>query len=371
MICINCVMDETDPAIVFNSTGVCNHCVSYQEACNYSDGELKKFQNSITELRESQERVLVGVSGGVDSTYLAWYTKKKLGLNVVLFHVDNGWNSAVAVQNLRNLIDTLNLEFHTSVLDWNEFKQMQRAILYAGVPDLEAPTDLFINYGMRKFARENDIKIIMSGTNPQTEHVMGYNWSYGQRDPLYLRGLYKKYNNDLPTNLPLKHPIWAVYNNLRHGIEIIRPLKYDNYSAKTAKETIQKEVQWRPYERKHGESFITTFYQDYFLPVRFGIDKRKAHFSSLILNGEISRDDALVMLESKLTGKTIEADISYFCEKLDLTRKEFDELMAKTLSYHNDYYSLKSTSFYKTGIIIKKIFGRNKLYKVVKRFMES
>ena len=194
----------------------------------------------------------------------------------------------------------------------------------------------------------------MSGTNPQTEHVMGYNWSYGQRDPLYLRGLYKIYNKKLPKNLPLRHPLWAVYNNLRHGIQVIRPLKFDNYSAAVAKQTIVEKVNWQPYERKHGESFITTFYQDYFLPTRFGVDKRKAHYSSLILNGEISREQGLKMLKSNLTKKAIEADISYFCEKLDFTRQEFDELMTRKLRYHTDYYSLKSTYFYKTGNFVKK-----------------
>ena len=142
-------MDETDPAIYFNSEGLCNHCLSYKTACSFSNGESEKFQSSIKKLRQSNERVLIGVSGGMDSTYLAWYAKIKLRLNVVLFHVDNGWNSSLAVRNLRNLIDTLKLEFHTMVLDWEEFKLMQRAILQAGVPDLEAPTDLFINYGMR------------------------------------------------------------------------------------------------------------------------------------------------------------------------------------------------------------------------------
>lgn len=364
-------MDQDDAKIEFDDVGVCNHCRTYLSACEFTAEEKANFLETIDKLRNTRERVIVGISGGVDSTFLAWYSDKILGLNIVLVHVDNGWNTATSVKNMNNLIRHLNAPFYNVVLDWREFQKMQLSILEAGVPDLEAPTDLFINYTLRRTARDLGIKTILAGTNPQTEHVMGYNWSYGQRDPIYLRNLYKKYMGFLPKNLPLYRPIWAAYQKFTHGINVLRPLKYIDYSNNGAQSTIKKEVNWQSYDRKHGESFITTFYQDYFLPTRFGYDKRKAHYSSLILNGELSRAQALQDLNKDRTSFDIEADIKFFCEKLQIDEKTFFGYMEMPKRFHENFYTMKNTPVFRLARYIKNNFIDLKILKWAKRFMES
>ena len=364
-------MDQDDPKLELDVNGICRHCRSYKNACLTTAQDKYNFDQSVKALRESSQPVIVGISGGVDSTYLAWYACKILKLRVILVHVDNGWNTATAVKNIKNTVETLNVDFHNVVLDWREFRLMQLAILKTGVPDLEAPTDLFINYTLRKLAKELNVKTILAGTNPQTEHVMGYNWSYGQRDPVYLKYLYKKCHGDLPKKLPLYHPSWAIYQKLTHGIQIIRPLKYTNYRNCDARNTIIEKVKWQSYERKHGESFITTFYQDYFLPTRFGYDKRKAHYSSLILNAEMTREEALVNLQNDTTSFDLDANIKFFCEKIEITDSEFYKYMNMPKRFHEDYFSIKNTISFKIGKYIKDNLTDSDLMKRIKIFMES
>jgi len=364
-------MDHDDPKLELDSKGICRHCRSYYNACLTSAEEKYNFEQAVKTLKEGSQPVIVGISGGVDSTYLAWYASEILKLKVILVHVDNGWNTATAVQNIKNTVNALNVDFHNVVLDWQEFRLMQLAILRAGVPDLEAPTDLFINYTLRKIAKELKVKTILSGTNPQTEHVMGYNWSYGQRDPLYLRHLYKKFNGQLPKKLPLYHPSWAVYQKLTHGIQIIRPLKYANYENCDARKAIIENVRWQSYERKHGESFITTFYQDYFLPTRFGYDKRKAHYSSLILNGEMTRAQALTNLQNDTTSFDTRSNIKFFCEKLEITDTEFKNFMTMPKRFHEDYFSIKNTVLFRLARYAKNNIADFQTLQKVKSFMES
>lgn len=372
--CKQCVMDSTDINLVLDSNGVCNHCHNYFEGIQVSNFERKQFNKHLRDIKQvgGKYNCLVGVSGGLDSTYLLIHIVKDLGLNPLAVHVDNGWNTGLASRNMSNMLKILGVDLHTEVLDWDEFRLMQIAVLKSGTPDLEAPTDLFINYTMRSLAKKFGIRHIVTGTNPQTEGVMGSTWSYGQRDPIYLKGLFKKFVLKESIRLPFKNWYFALIEQLGTKITILRPLKFITYTKKIAVERCVNEVGWVEYPRKHGESFITRFYQSFFLPTRFKYDKRKAHLSALILSGDISRDQALKEIAQDLEPLGIEADIDYLCVKLQISRKQFDDLMNLPKKTHKNYITLKNTLLFRLGKKTKSVIGTdNNLYKFVRQLIQS
>ncbi|MUK38116.1 N-acetyl sugar amidotransferase [Aliivibrio fischeri] len=351
-VCTKCVMDTSDSNITFDLEGVCNHCKKYDQLNVVTKQELEVFEQQLSEIRkrEGKYNCIIGVSGGLDSSYLILHAVRDLGLRPLAVHIDNGWNSGLANINIHKQLSILGVDLYTEVIDWEEFRLMQIAILKSGVPDLEAPTDLFINYALRKVAKKFGIKHVLSGTNPQTEGVMGSDWSYGQRDPIYLKGLYEHFNGVSPVKLPFKNWYKGLYEQLGGGLNIVRPLKYTEYSKTLAVSYCESELGWIEYPRKHGESFITRFYQNYFLPVRFGFDKRRAHYSALILNGDMSREECLHKLENEdVIGKETQAEIHYFCKKLRISNEEFDIYMKQDKKYHNDYLTMKDSLIFKLG----------------------
>jgi N-acetyl sugar amidotransferase len=367
-------MDTSDPKISFDADGVCNHCHKYVQLNVVPQREKDEFANQLARMRAESGRYncLIGVSGGLDSTFLVLHAVRDLGLRPLVVHVDNGWNTGLACRNIQKLCSAMQLELVTVVLDWPEFRDMQRAILAAGTPDLEAPTDLFINYTLRAVARQHGIRFLFSGTNPQTEGVMGTDWSYGQRDPIYLRGLFKRFNGYAPQRLPFMTLAQSFGEQLGARYEIVRPLKFIRYSRPAVAQRCHEEAGWTDYARKHGESFITRFYQNYFLPVRFGFDKRRAHYSALILNGDLQREAALAKLGEALSGPGIAAEIAYFCKKLSLTRPEFDALLSAPLRFHYAYPTIKSTWWFRLGKWAKRFIGTdNAVYKAVVRLITS
>jgi N-acetyl sugar amidotransferase len=373
--CGQCIMDTSDPNIIFDAKGVCNHCHNYLRVNQVSLLERKSFEAQLDVMRAQggEYQCVIGVSGGLDSTFLLLHAVRDLGLKPLAVHVDNGWNNGLANKNIARLCEILSIDLHTVVLDWSEFRLMQLAILEAGVPDLEAPTDLFINYTLRSVAKKFKIKYIMSGTNPQTEAVMGSTWSYGQRDPIYLSSLYTRFAGKAPRKLPFKNWYFSILEQSTGALEIVRPLKFISYSRQEAVKRCKREVEWREYPRKHGESFITRFYQNYFLPVRFGFDKRRAHYSALILNGEITREDAITALSSDpISGPEVSAEIDYFCRKLEITRAKFDFFMNKPLKFHTEYSSIKNLFVYRVGKNFKRLLiSFPGLYRRIERLILS
>ena len=369
-ICVRCVMDRSDSDIEFDDEGVCNHCHDYRKANQLSERELAQFQRQLTDVqaRKDTYNCVIGVSGGLDSTFLLIHAVQDLGLRPLAVHVDNGWNTGLANTNIFNLCNRLGVTLHTLVLDWEEFRKMQISILEAGVPDLEAPTDLFINYALRQVANKFGIKYVLSGTNPQTEAVMGSNWSYGQRDPLYLSALYRRTWGKNPVLLPFRNWYVALAEQVIGSLQIIRPLKYTTYGKTLATERCAAVANWQEYPRKHGESFITRFYQDYFLPERFGFDKLRAHLSCLVLNGDLTRESALRILdgETKTRGAGHEADIQYFCTKLRIPRDTFDRYMTAPRRFHGDYPSIKSHFLFRA---LKTLKRRRLLPKTIAGYM--
>jgi N-acetyl sugar amidotransferase len=373
--CTQCVMDTSDPHIVFDRNGVCNHCHKYTQAIKISEEERAVFKRQLDAVHniKGPYNCIIGVSGGLDSTFLLLHAVHDLRLRPLAVHVDNGWNTGLANQNIARQCATLGVDLHTIVLDWEEFRLMQLAILDAGLPDLEAPTDLFINYSLRAAARKFGIKYVLSGTNPQTESVMGSNWSYGQRDPIYLRGLFARYTGHAAKALPFRNWYLSLIEQSVGSLEIVRPLKFIDYSRKLAVERSVREVGWVEYARKHGESFITRFYQNYFLPVRFGFDKRKAHCSALILNGDMTRDQAIAAIESEPTsGPQVEAEIEYLCKKLQLPLTEFQAYMNAPKLFHQDYRTIKSLWMFRLAKYFKQRIGANSsLLRRVERLITS
>lgn len=373
--CVQCVMDTSDPNISFDQNGVCNHCHKYAQAIKVDPKEKAAFERQLAAMKEiaGPYNCIIGVSGGLDSSFLMLHAVKDLKLRPLAVHVDNGWNTGLANQNIARQCQVLGVDLYTVVLDWDEFRLMQLAILDAGVPDLEAPTDLFINYSLRAAARKFGIRYILSGTNPQTEAVMGSNWSYGQRDPIYLKGLYCRYKGNKPQRLPFKNWYFSLLEIYRSRINIVKPLKFYPYTRTNAVNRCISQIGWVEYKRKHGESFITRFYQNYFLPKRFGYDKRIAHLSALILNGDIDREAAIRLLDSEATsGPETAGEISYLCKKLQISTDEFSELMKSQRKYHQDYTSMKNTLLFKLGKKIKSLIGHdNSLYRKVVNIITS
>lgn len=371
--CVQCVMDTSDLHIVFDGAGVCNHCHQYKQAIRVSPQERQAFERQMEAMRAQtgEYHCIIGVSGGLDSTFLLLHAVRDLGLKPLAVHIDNGWNTGLANQNIAKQCRILGVDLHTMVLDWTEFRQMQRVILEAGVPDLEAPTDLFINYSLRATAKKFGIKYVLSGTNPQTEAVMGSNWSYGQRDPIYLSGLYARFTGRRPRALPFRNWYLSLLEQSVGALEIVRPLKFIDYSRRMAVARSVDEVGWVEYPRKHGESFITRFYQNYFLPVRFGFDKRKAHYSALILNGDTTREEAIAALEAEpTTGPQVAAEIEYFCKKLEITRAQFDAYMNAPRRFHAEYPSIKNLLVFRVAKYCKQKFLKNSnLFKRVERIV--
>jgi N-acetyl sugar amidotransferase len=346
-ICSKCVMDTTDPDIVFDENGVCNHCHEYEEKRKLVDLPLpekqKKLAAFVAQIKKDGEGkpydCITGVSGGVDSTY-AVYLLKQLGLRPLVVHLDNGWNSELAVQNIENIITRLGFDLYTKVLDWNEFKELQVAYLKASVLDLEALTDHAISATLYEQAAKNGIKYIMAGTNTVTEAILPVNWRYANKtnDAVNIKAINNLFRKKPLKDFPLLSFQKYTYYYKVKKIQWFSLLDYYNYDKAEAKELIQRELGWRDYGGKHYESIITRFYQGYILPNKFNIDKRKAHLSTLIVSGQITREEALAELAKPIMEEAVlKQDLEYVPKKLGLTTEEFEQIMQQPPQSHYDY----------------------------------
>jgi N-acetyl sugar amidotransferase len=346
--CSRCIMDTTDPDIFFDEEGVCNHC--HQHDRTYAElvpknqeGEkqLSKLINRIKEKGKGKRYdCIIGLSGGVDSTYVALLVKK-LGLRPLAVHLDNGWDSELAVKNIENIVTKLNIDLYTIVINWEEFRDLQLSYLKAGVVDLEVTSDHAILASMYKLAREDDINFVISGTNVATESIMPKSWYYRSKDDLAnLKDIYKKYGSGKKLKTyPTQGFIKLLYFNLLHKLESVSILNYIPYVKSEVKEIIKKELGWRDYGGKHHESLITKFYQSYILPKRFGIDKRRAHLSNLICSGQITREEALIEIQKPLYSSQfeLEKDIEYIIKKFGISGVELDNIMNAPTNSHEDF----------------------------------
>jgi N-acetyl sugar amidotransferase len=338
-------MDTTDPDIVFDESGICNHYYEYLEASNSQllpeperSRELERLIERIkAEGKNKKYDCLIGLSGGVDSTYVAWLCKQ-FGLRSLAVHLDNGWNSELAVKNVENIISKCGFDLYTLVVNWEEFKDIQLSYLKASVVDIEVVSDHAIFATMYKLAKEEKIPFILSGTNIVTEFIMPKSWLYAKMDFANLKDIHRQYGT-----IPLKtYPTFPFWKYVYYGgflkLVPVSILNYVDYNKAQVKEIIKKELDWRDYGGKHYESLFTKFYQAYILPTKFNIDKRKAHLSTLICSGQITRDEALEEMKKPLYDpKELKADREYVLKKLGLSEDVFQQIMNTPPRPHSDF----------------------------------
>jgi N-acetyl sugar amidotransferase len=345
--CTRCVMDTTDPDIIFDNEGVCNHCLQYDEL---SAGHVFTGIEAESRLAKIVARIradgtgkpydcIMGVSGGVDSTYSV-YMAKRAGLRPLAVHLDNGWDSELAVKNIQRVLTTLEVDLQTVVLDWEEFRDLQVGFLKASTPDSEIPTDHAIISVMFSYAAKHRLRHVVTGFNVRTESHMPRAWSSGHSDWRYIRNVHKRFGTTRLRTYP--HTPFFTLLRLRRAQEWTHILNYVDYHKQRAKDVLKSEVGWVDYGGKHYESVYTRFYQGYILPTKFNFDKRKAHFSSLICSGQMTRGDALAELNRPpYPLDQQERDKAYVIKKLNLTAAEFDEIMAQPRRKNSDFPSIE------------------------------
>jgi N-acetyl sugar amidotransferase len=341
-LCTRCIMDDTIPGITFDENGVCPYCKIHDKIENkysFSDNpelKLKILADKIIKAgRGEKYDCIVGVSGGRDSTFTL-YNTVKLGLRPLAVHFDNGWNSDIAVQNIKNITKKLGVDLYTHVADWEEFKDLQRAFLKASVSDAEVPTDWVIFSVLFKVAAKEKIKYIIHGHSFRTEGTTPLTWTY--MDGRYIKYIHKKFGSGKTKSFPVMGLMEYLYYTMLRGIQQLRILYYFDYNENKVIELITRELGWRDYGGKHHESNYTAFFQGYILTRKFNIDKRKLHYSALIRSGQMTREEAQVKVQNDpyVGGKEL---LDYCLKKLDFTHEEFDQIMNEPTKSFLDYKS--------------------------------
>jgi N-acetyl sugar amidotransferase len=364
--CKRCVMDTVaDPYITFDENGFCNHCNFYfkDRAPRVYRGEQSKQKLSelVATIKKSGEGkkydCVIAFSGGVDSSYLA-YLAKKLGLRALLVHIDNEWNTAIAEENIKRLVEKLGFDFYRYKVDWDEFKDLQLSFLKASVPEAETPTDIALPAVWHQVAAEHGVKYILSGGNFITEGIKPKWWHYDPKDYKYIRAIQKQFGTKELKSFPVFDYKAEAYYKFIKGIRIIYFLNYADYKPDEALKTLVSEVGFQYYEHKHYESIYTKFIQAYYLPVKFNIDYRKATYSSKICSGIMTRDEALAMLQQKTyTEQELEEWKSLLCQKFEISRSELEEILARPPKFYYDYPNNKAflEFIYSTYRLLKKL----------------
>lgn len=344
--CTRCIMDTTAVEIVFDENGVCNFCKHYYEVTTkdlYSDDNGKaRLDLLISQIKEkgknSKYDCLIGLSGGVDSSYVAYLVKKKYGLRVLAIHLDNGWNTELAVANVEQIVKRLDIDLITNVLNWREFKDIQTSFLKSSISNIEIPTDHAIWATLIKTAGKMGIPYIISGNNVVTESIMPESWLYGSKDSKLIKGLHKKFGKVKLKTYPSLTTIDYVDYLLLRGIRWVPILNYVPYVKDEAKKLLIDELGWRDYGGKHYESIFTRFFHAYYLPKKFGYDLRMSYLSALICSGQMTREKALEEIAiPPAPVELLSQDKSYVIKKLGLTNEEFNEIMEAPNKTFRDY----------------------------------
>lgn len=362
--CKRCVMDNSnDPDIWFDKLGNCNYCNTYyinnknEKQDHTIENILPLIENIKKEGMNKKYDCIVGVSGGTDSAFLM-YKLVELGLKPLAVHYNNGWDSEIAMSNIELLLKKLNLELYTYVNDWEEFKDMQIAFLKAGVVDIELITDHAITACLFQTAKKHNIKYIFQGHNESSESILPKSWYHYKLDALNIKYIHRKYGNVSRKNFPYLSFINFYIHHKFRKTKTIYLLNYINYNKLEAQKLLKEKFDWKNYGAKHNESIFTRFYQNYILPVKFNIDKRKAHLSSLICSGQITREEAIKELETKPweTEETLR-DKDYVIKKLSVTEALFDKWIMEKPKSHLNYPSYL-TRHNKIILSVKSFFGK-------------
>lgn len=344
-ICNRCVLDTSDPEIVFDENGNCNHCSEYVDRISNlvyqgqsSDNQLISIVNRIKEKGKRKEYdCIIGISGGIDSCYVA-YKAKELGLRPLAVHMDNGWNTEEAVSNIKKVCSKLDIDYQSVVLDWEEFKDIQLSFLKASIVEIEIPTDIAILAALHKVAAKYRVRYIISGGNYATEGLLPESWFYNPKDSKLLKAIHRQFGTKKMTTFPTFDYKKEMYYKFVKGIKIVYLLNYLPFSKNAAMKVLENELDWKYYGGKHYESKFTGFVQSYIQPEKFNVDYRRATFSTQICTGEMTRDEALEILKSKpFDPNKIESEKEYISKKLGITPLQFDEIMKRPKKSYRDY----------------------------------
>lgn len=347
-ICSNCIMDTSDSNITFDARGWCDYCNNYHRNIlpNWHPGERgeRELMPVIEKIRRDGQGMdhdcLIGISGGVDSSYVTYLAKAKFGLRPLLFHVDAGWNSQQAVNNIEKLVDGLGVDLHTEVVNWEEMKDLQLAFFKAQVPHIDTPQDHAFFAGLYNFAAKNKFKYILTGANYSTECVREpLEWHYHASDLRQLRDIHRRFGTRPLKTFPLTDIFtYKLYYRFVKGIRVVKPLNAVPFHKEDAMQELVDKFGWQKYAHKHYESRFTRFYEGYWLPTKFGYDKRRAHFSSLILTGQLAREEALARVSKPAYDPdNLADDFEYIATKLDLSVAELRQIMAGPNKTYKDY----------------------------------
>jgi N-acetyl sugar amidotransferase len=342
-------MDTSDSKIVFDDRGWCDYCNNFYENILphwHTDGrgrsELKAIVAKVKRAGQGKPYdSILGLSGGVDSSYVA-YVAKQAGLRPLLFHVDAGWNSQQAVNNIEKLVDSLGFDLHTEVVNWREMQDLQLAFFKAQVPHLDTPQDHVFFASLYNYAARNGIKYVITGANYSTECVREpLEWHYHASDLRQLKDIHRRFGTRPLKTFPLCDIFrYRVYYRYFKGIQVIKPLNCIPYFKEQAVAELVEKFGWQRYAHKHYESRFTRFYESYWLPTKFGYDKRRAHFSSLILTGQMTRAEALEKIARKAYDEeTVAQDFAYVATKLGIAVDELRALLEGPNKTYRDYKS--------------------------------
>lgn len=348
-VCNYCIMDTTDPNITLDAKGLCDYCNNFKNTIQpnwhtdaQGQAELKTMAGKIKADGQGKNfDCIIGLSGGLDSSYAAYVAKEVMGLRPLLFHVDAGWNTKQAVHNINKLVTGLGLELHTEVVDWEEVKDLQVAFLKSGIPDQDLVQDAAFFSALYKFARKHGVKHVITGSNYSTECCREpEEWGgYLGIDKRLIMDIHSKFGKRPIKNFPLLDIFQykIVYQKLL-GMVVHKPLNSVPFIKADVEKMLNEKFGWLPFQHKHHESHFTRFYEDYWLPRKFGFEKRRAHFSSLIMTGQMTRDEALLRISRpELSEEELQQEFNYVAERLDLTPAELQEIFNGENKTYQDY----------------------------------
>lgn len=345
-VCTYCVMDNSNPSMVFDVNGQCDCC---RDAINRMPYEWwpqteghSRLEAMVKTLKASGHGkpydVMIGLSGGIDSAYLAHVAVRELGLRVLAVHVDGGWNSAPAVRNIETIVRHLDLDLHTYVVEWREMRDLQVAFLKASVRNQDMPQDHAFFATLYRMAANFDLKHFLSGVNFASESVAP-RWGFPSMDGKHIRALHQRFGQAPLTSypiMPLTEFLWLT--RIRKVLSVHRPLNYMAYDKEAARKELTRLYGWRDYGGKHCESRFTKFYQEIYLPRKFGFDKRRLHLSSLIVSGQMTREAALEELAKPIiTAVQAQRDLKFVAKKLGLTLAELNAMIDSPAGDHMAY----------------------------------
>lgn len=344
-ICHRCVMDTSDPQIVFDGQGFCNHCTSYlasvQSLLYQGETSDRLLAQMVERLRRAgrgkKYDCVIGVSGGTDSSYLASLTRD-WGLRALAVHMDNGWNSQEAVRNIKAVCEALQIDYVSYVLDWEDFRDVQLAFLKASVVEMEIPTDVALQAALHEVASKNGIGFILSGGNLANEGILPFSWFYYPKDSLLLKGIHRRFGTRKVKRYYTFDFHEEIYYKFFRGIRILYPLNYVRYNKEDARAFLSSNFDWRDYGGQHHESLFTRMVQSYLQPSKFGIDYRRCLLSTQICLGRKGRDEALKILEElPYDASSLEREKAYVAKKLGISSQELEHILALPPKCYQDY----------------------------------